>query len=296
VYPSDMPAALHCVSDCPTADSISAYLNQTQMSPVQSPMQLASNYMPTVAGNVVNYTTSNGVLIDANAAAVTMTDANALQMFPQFSQGIRSGHLVADVSSIACDDPVDSYCDYKASNLTDYYVWETGPNSWNQFAAVKDANGNFVQFDAPEQFSYTVPQGARYGAFAGQNIVLEYGGFGELHGIPGHCVSHLTNETVSCDGNHEEIRYVPAFAIPGGATITHNNTNYLVKWLDREIRFARKDAADCAALSVPSANDVTLPTAADLVDPSDSSDAAHYIGTKPAVDAAPRVIQGEVMY
>jgi hypothetical protein len=211
-----------------------------------------------------------------------------------YRNGIRSGRLFTDMAATQCDGDSGNYCDNKVFNLDTYYVWETGPNNWNQFAAVKNAQGEFVQFDAPQQFSYTVPQGARYGEFAGQNIVLEYGGFGNLWGIPGHCVSFLTNEPVSCDTGNA--RYVPAFAIPGGATITRNGHTYLVKWLEREIRFARQDAAQCAALSLPANGDITLPTAADINDPSDSSDSVHYIGTKPDIDAAPRVIQGDVMY
>ena len=296
VYPSAMAAlgSLYCLNDCPTAASIESYLGQTQQAPVQSPMLLANNWMPTAADNVISYNSSNGVLVDAQAAEVVMTDANALQMFPQYNQGIRSGRLVTDLAAVECNEAPGSYCDYKAFDLDEYYVWETGHNAWNQFAAVKDAEGAFVEFDAPWQFSYTVPQGARYGQFAGQNIVLEYGGFGNLWGIPGHCVSHLTNAPVSCDTDNA--RYVPAFAIPGGAQVTRGNTGYLVKWLDREIRFARKDAADCAALSVPGAGDVTLPTVTDFHDPSDSSNADYYIGAKPEIDAAPRVIHGEVKF
>jgi hypothetical protein len=68
---------------------------------------------------------------------------------------------------------------------------------------------------------------------------LQYGGFGELSGIPGHCVSQLTNEAVSCDT--QNARYVPAFIIPAGDQVTNGSTTYLVKWLEREIRFAAKD-------------------------------------------------------
>ena len=93
-------------------------------------------------------------------------------------------------------------------------MWATGPNAWNQFAALKDAGGEFVTFDPPLQLNYTVPTGAAYGAYAGRNIVLQYNGFGDLFGIPGKCVSLVTNEAVSC--NTAEARYVPEFMIPFG--------------------------------------------------------------------------------
>jgi len=67
----------------------------------------------------------------------------------------------------------------------------------------------------------------------------------------------------------------------------------LVKWLEREIRFARKNVSACSNLSLPS--NVTLPTAANLNDPSNPN-SSDYIGVKPTVTAAPRVIQGEVKY
>jgi len=123
---------------------------------------------------------------------------------------------------------------------------------------------------------------------------LQYGGFGNLWGIPGSCVSSLTNQPVSCD--QQTARYVPEFVIPYDAVtgqVSDGTSTYLVKWLDREIRFARKSLSACSGLTLPS--NVTLPTSAVLKDPSDPiSDI--YIGTKPTVTTEPRVIQGEVMY
>jgi hypothetical protein len=95
-------------------------------------------------------------------------------------------------------DP-SSYCESKVNTLEVYYQWETGPGSFNQFAAVKDANGTFVTFDAPLQVTFNVPSTAGYGEFAGQSLVLQYGGFGELFGLPGVCVSRSTNAEVSCE-------------------------------------------------------------------------------------------------
>jgi hypothetical protein len=48
-----------------------------------------------------------------------------------------------------------------------------------------------------------------------------------------------------------------------------------------------------AGLSVPS--NVTLPTTADLRDPSNAASPV-YVGTKPTVTSAPRVIHGDVKY
>src|SRR4029453_17070670 len=94
-----------------------------------------------------------------------------------------------------------------------YYQWETGPQPFNQFAAVKDSSGEFLAFDAPLNVNFQVPnEPAAYGEFAGQTLVLQYGGFGDLWGIPGKCVSRSTNEEVDC--GEQNARYVAAFMIP----------------------------------------------------------------------------------
>lgn len=299
MYPSDMPGTLYCLRDCPTSASLASYFAPNAVG--QSPFTLANNWNDVVPGQQVTYATNatTGVLMDAQSQPVTFTDSNALANHPQYQNGIASGRLftAADLAAVACDDQPSDYCDYKVNSINVYYVWETGSNSWNQFAAVKDTNNQFVKFDAPMQLNYQVPSDSvKYGQYAGASIVLQYGGFGNLGGIPGECVSQLTNAPVSCD--QPNARYVPAFAIPAGSQVTAGSNTYLVKWLDREIRFARKDPSDgvsCAGLTVPANGGISLPTAATLKDPSaPSSDI--YIGTKPTLDAAPRVIQGTVEY
>lgn len=141
-----------------------------------------------------------------------------------------------------------------------------------------------------------MPSGAQYGNYANKSIVLQYGGFGELWGIPGVCVSSLTNEKVSC--NTANSRYVPSFVIPFDEAIGRVNngaTPYLSKWLDREIRFASKNTAVCDAAGVTLGASVTLPDASGLMDPSDSASSI-YIGAKPTVTDAPRVIHFDVKY
>lgn len=300
VYPSDMPAQLLCLRDCPTAALINNYFSPN--SNVQSPFALANNFSATTPGNQIAYTTNanSALLIDAQSQAVTFTDRDALQQGPQFQSGIRSGRLftAADLANLTCDDQSGNYCEYKVNNLDVYYVWETGANSWNQFAAVKDTNNHFLKFDAPLQLNYQVPNDStKYGTYAGKSLVLQYGGFGDLWGVPGQCVSHVTNAPISCD--QADARYVAAFAIRNGEQVSDDHHTYLVKWLEREIRFARKninDGISCAGLTAPSANSVTLPTAALLKDTSDPASGAFYIGTKPVVSSAPRVIHGDVKY
>ena len=296
VYPADMPTTLYCVNNCPTAASMTAYFssNSSQNSPFTA--ATFNNWNPTALANVVTYSTdpSSAVLKDGSNASVTFTDASALQNSGMYQGGIRTGRLFTSLATAECSTGSGTYCDYKVNDADVYYQWETGSNNWNQFAAVKDGSGNFVQFDAPLQLNYTVPNTAKYGQYAGKTIVLQYGGFGDLWGIPGSCVSRLTNQAVSCDT--QDARYVPEFAIPMSDTtgvVTAGSASYLVKWLDREIRFARKSLTDCSSLVAPS--NVTLPTASGLQNPADPAGNI-YIGAKPAVTDAPRVIQGDVKY
>jgi hypothetical protein len=294
VYPDQMPTTLYCLRDCPTAATLTDYFSAESVA--DSPFVPATFNRFGPAGDAVVYgsSASSAVLEDAVGDPVTITDADAQQSRPQYQWGVRTGRLFAQLAAAECPNQPGSYCESQIDALDTYYSWETGSAQWNQFAAVKDASGNYVMFDAPLQLQYQVPDAAGYGDYAGKSIVLQYGGFGDLWGIPGHCVSRLTNATVSCET--QDSRYVPAFVIPFDAAVgraTEGDTTYLVKWLDREIRFAKKLPAVCASLALPS--DVTLPTAAELRNPSDAASDV-YIGTKPTVTDAPRVIQGEVKY
>jgi hypothetical protein len=296
VYPADMPAHLYCVNNCPTVSSMSAYFSSQSDDPQSSPFVSSTfnNWQPSNAP--VAYTTdaATALMMDDQSQAVTLTDRSAAESHPQYGNGLRSGRLFTELAAAECAPNSNTYCDSQVNTLDVYYQWETGPNSYNQFAAVKDSQGNYVSLDAPLQVTFDVPNGAQYGDYAGKSIVLQYGGYGQLWGIPGHCVSHLTNEDVSCD--QEDSRYVPEFVIPYDATtgvVHEGNNTYLVKWLDREIRFAKKDLSECSALTLPA--NTTLPTAADVKNPADPNSDI-YNGTRPVVTDAPRVVHGEVKF
>jgi len=302
VYPADLPSQLYCLQNCPSAASLSAYFSSSGGQGPTSPFVAGTSnrFLPVPASAVIAYTTdaASVTLRDGANAAVTFSDGEALGQHPQYMNGVRTGRLFTQLSDAECSVNSATYCDYKVNDAQVYYQWETGANNWNQFAAVKDSTGTLVTFDAPLQLAYTVPTGAQYGDYAGKSIVLQYGGFGELWGVPGSCVSSVTNAPVNC--NSEGARYVPSFAIPydeikGRVTSTDGQTGYLAKWLDREIRFAQKPLQSCSAAGLALPSNVTLPSQADLKDPTDASSTV-YTGTKPVVTAAPRVIHGDVKY
>jgi hypothetical protein len=300
VYPSQLPQALFCLRDCPTSATLSTYFSTNPVDPNDSPFVPASrnNFMPTQAGSVVEYHTdsSTGLLLDAADQAVTLTDAEAYESHPQYRFGVRSGRLFPTLEDAECVGNPGSYCESRINAADVYFQWETGPGSHNQFAAVKNSSDEFVMFDAPLQVTFDVPSGAAYGDYANQSLVLQYGGFGELFGLPGFCVSRVDNEPVTCE--QESARYVAAFSIPFDQTlgrVTSGSDTYLVKWLEREIRFARKDMAVCQDAGLSLSGGVVLPTSADLKNPADPNSDI-YIGAKPTVDGAPRVIHGDVKF
>lgn len=298
VYPSQYAGIgdLYCIADCPTASGISALLAGSVQTPFGS---TAGNYAATAAGSLVTYTldATSGNLKDGSSSSVVTA---SMSLSGQFQWGIRSGKLFP-TSQAGTVDAADGSTDnsFRVSGvdaLNTYYVWETGPNAWNQLAAIKDAGGSYVMFDPPLQVNFTVPSGAAYGSYAGQTIVLQYNGFGDLFGIPGQCVSQITNDPVSCDAANA--RYVPEFMIPFDQTtgrVTNGVDTYLVKWLDREIRLAKKNVNVCTGAGLTLPVGISLPTSAGLKDPSNASSDI-YIGAKPTVANAPRVIHGEVKY
>jgi hypothetical protein len=315
VYPDDgnLPATLYCVSNCPTATSLQSYFTQTSGNPVTSPYAGGTFQQYQPIATPVSYQLSGNVLVGGDGNPVIYADATAYQQYQQYQNGVMSGHLVANLSDAQCGtDPNTSqpqYCDWKVSSAPVYYQWQTGPNSWNHFSALKDANNNFVRFDAPINVSFVVPAnvsgGMPYGNYAGTTMILQYGGFGNLWGIPGACVSSVTNQPIPCNDPSGTAIYISAFQIPydpsaspqrGVVTRTSGGvtTQYLVKWLNRQILFARKPTTACTNDGLVTSN-AALPDQSGLQDPSSSSSAV-YNGVEPTVTTAPRVIQGQVMY
>ena len=67
-----------------------------------------------------------------------------------------------------------------------------------------------------------MPSGSEYGTWAGKTVQLQFNGFGNLQGIPGYCVNPQDNSEVDCGPN---TRYVPAFSIADGETMTLNHSD-----------------------------------------------------------------------
>ena len=315
VIPGDttVPTTLKCARDCPTHALLSNLTTSTL------PFTTGTRRMGggTLAANVVSYTwdSANYTLSDSTSALTN--DLLSYSSLPvEFKGGIRSGALVdgTDVNWSAgglmdCATGGTTFCDYKSNNLDTYYVWENGTNDYQSATFLKKADNTTVTFTAPQSALFEVPNDAtKYGTFAGAKMNLQFGGFGNLGGIPGKCFSTVTNLAATCSAM---TRYVPAFSIPDNTSdsqlgkllfnINGDSVTKWVKYLDRELRFKQITLTGSLADNGISLGVIgNLPAAlalsgVDADDPSNSAN-SNYAGAVSANDflAAPSVIQGVV--
>jgi hypothetical protein len=279
VNPGDtVPASLACFENCPDAAS----LDNT------NPYKIVSGFqqVPPSGATYPSYTFSsyNMVLLDGVTEVVSAASNAA------FPWGLMTGPLFdpAYIDNVVCDFDPNATCGWRArSNLSEYYTWETGPNSWNKFTALQ-SGGTFVNFDPPLLLEYTHLGGGKY---QGSKFYLEYSGFGNLNGIPGTCVSMDNGAVVDCSqsGPGSPIRWVPEFTVPDGSELIAGGVTYYAKALEKEQRMKKVADGVCAGLDVDTYAALTLPDINEWVDPTTDPGA---IGSEPTVTGAPAVIGG----
>ena len=187
--------------------------------------------------------------------------------------GFRSGPMVLSTTDTSSWGSV-----WDVWNETTYYVWETGPNSWNSFSGVQDATqllaDTYETFDPPLQFLYEHTTLNDYNGDSTNNgqYLLEYYGFGDLGGIP-------------WVGDADD-RWNPQFSIKS-STVVGDGDEYKLKALEGE-----QQMQDAASLSVCTGAGLAIdrPTAATLT----WSDPSVTIGTIPTVTDPPAVVDGEI--
>jgi len=301
VYPDQYAAitgGLKCVIDCPqptAAMATPAFLND------------GSTTFSVATANLVSYTlnANTGDLTNAaSAAAVKNLSSTQQWAFTSNTQG--SGKLI-DATTFNAITPATpgQYTAADLAAINTFYTWQSSSNSWDQLSILKDSAGAVVKFDAPLKVDFVVPANTDtvlkkpYGNYAGTTLSLEFGGFGDLWGIPSSCIDLITN--TACDFTktvQDTFRWKPEFSIPfdgttGVVTFTPAGgtlTTYYVKPLSQEVRLRKVATTVCTAagLTYP-ASTPTLPVASGWTDPA--------LGTIPTVsNTAPRVIQGVVMY
>ncbi len=284
VYPTDtVPSSLVCYENCPDPDALAD-------STATSLTFDDDNWFVDAAPDASNYRQytfdTSAMVLKYGSDAVVMSASNQSQPWGVFS-GMLFEPTSANLNFVACDWDSNKTCNWQAwDRMTVYYTWETGPESWNKFTAIKDSSDQFAKFDPPMKLAYTHSQtntSAYDYKYNGSKFILEYGGFGNLHGIPGRCIDTDTGETASCE---ENVRWIPEFSIRPGVTVTDAadaTTEYVVKPLHGEQRMTNVALSNCGTLTLTSYD---LPTISDWEDPD--------IGTKPEVTDAPAVIAGVV--
>lgn len=244
VLPADViPSTLACYENCPTAGA-----NGMDGSSQQT-MTYPSNFDPAIDSHH-DYTFIDMLLNDSGTGHDVVLNTTP----PGQPWGFNSGPLFElsqqNQEKLACDWDSSKTCGWKARNaLDEFFTWETGPNSWNKFTAVKDANGGIVAFDPPWQVAFTYPSAGSNGVnsaeidskYSGSKFFLQYNGFGNLHGIPGKCVNPADPSQVLNDCSQPGLRWVPEFTIPSGSVVTANASEYLVKPLDMEQRMSKAE-------------------------------------------------------
>lgn len=162
------------------------------------------------------------------------------------------------------------------------YRWETGHNSWNKnFAVRPQGTTAFVQFDKPIQvkLAFDASKDANAGgAFAGtayynRSFVLEYGGNGDLWGIPWL--------------ESQNSRWSPAFTLKDASLLGGAN-EYVVKAVEKEQQMRTVAANNCSSLSIPDETALPVPTTDEI------GTVTITMADKPVVTDPPAVIEGEV--
>ena len=233
-----------------------------------------------IEDDVVTYTKSGSALNDNTGSPLKLgVDLSSLGSYPsdliygarynrvegweeQTAWGVSSGTLVdtTNLARLECEKKEDgsyleSHPEYTAANgkinKTRYCTnkfWDASVTTTyslridtNPQYDLVDSSNNVVVFDPPKALYYEVPNDASYGDDAGKKLRLEYHGFGELYGIPGHVVditkgSDDPNRIIGeyYDGQwNDNYRYVNRIRIPDGSTLTDNTTgtSYKVKAL-----------------------------------------------------------------
>jgi hypothetical protein len=286
VDPSAPDLALHCLGMCPKTGT-SLVSGGTLAA---APFQDSGSWGP--SSNQYSYTWQAGMLSDGGGNA-DASGADKTSM-GSYTWGLTSGSMVSetDLPSVRCDQNGQAnsagayYCQHLIDQASVIYQWETGPNQWNRyFGAVG------VTIDPPKALSFMAQanpaniSAADVSKFDGNTVQLQYNGFGQLQGIPGSCVDPVTNLPANCG---QDTRWVPAFDIRDGATVSDGSSSFFVKYLQRELRLHKTSCA--AAPSLASALSLTLPDASAYdVNPMTT------IGAEPTpASSKPKVIDGIV--
>jgi hypothetical protein len=213
--------------------------------------------------------------------------------------GVRSGPLFdntsANFQAIASSDNATVEPWRVREQMSTFYVWETGPKSWNKLEVLVASDNSSVKFDPPMNVKYTHSGTSSNSgkSYDNSSFYLEYGGFGNLWGLPSFCISRKNGDKVSC-ANDDSTRYVEDILVPAYADVTQTkdgSTNYIVKPLEIEQTMKK---ASSASVCTDAGTDAGL-AFGDISLPDESGYTAPDMTAMPVVVGPPTVVGGVKM-
>lgn len=166
-----------------------------------------------------------------------------LQASNYWQWGLHSGPMVTSTQATAASVTTAQtlYAAIEAGTVTEFYVWETGLEAWQQQIRLVDGSSNVVAFDKPITMKYTHATANDRNDDTSQDgavFLLEYGGKGQLWGLP-----FVQNGD----------RWNPVISLKDG-TILGSSDQYIVKARDVEqsMNAAAAGSCDDLPLTAPS--------------------------------------------
>ncbi len=277
LFDSATSVTLKCFERCLDVGVTTNDLDQEQNAFVGDSYDTAQDYSFALADLTLRIATDSVGF----ASNVTEQDLQGAQFW---NWGMHSGPMVKDGAATSISDFHTKLGD---GTITEFYVWETGPFDWMQGIRLVNASDEVVTFDAPIAFKYThATANDRNGDSAadGQTFLLEYGGYGNLWGLP-------------WVEDQESGHYYPLIRGIADAVEMGPNDIYIVKALDIEQKMSSASSAHApdSAEALAFCSDIALGTPSQAV-PSDITLDVFNIGTMPDVtDQAPSVVDGELV-
>ena len=292
VFPGDSaPSKLACYDRCPNPATLAsgsedtAYLrfNGTDNASAVNPYYYSFD------------NTTNGMVLkfdnNSTSTSVLLSSANS-----NLSYGVQSGILfdntTANYNSLRCSWDNNSICPWNARQaMSTFYTWQTGPEAWDKLTVLVASDNSSVKFDPPMVVKYTHGDNKSNSGknYDNATFYLEYGGHGDLWGIPSFCVSAKTGDKVSC-ANDGSTRWVPEFIIKKASLVTQakdGSTQYLVKPLQVEQTMKKTSSASVCTDAGLSFGTISLPDSEPYSDPD--------IGERPTVEGPPAIVAGAKM-
>ena len=297
VFPGDsVPTNLACYRDCLDPSNLASGTEDrgSMFKAYKSGWFCSQNIDNASAPTPHMYTfdnTTNGMVLKDNGTSVILSTTNN-----NVPYGTRTGPLfdntTANFNLLKCSWDATKLCPYKVrEKMSTFYQWETGPQSWNKLEVLVADDNSSVRFDPPMSVKYTHSGSSSNSgkSYDNASFYLEYGGFGNLWGLPSFCINRKDGQKVSC-ANDDSTRYIEDIIISAYDNVTQTadgSTQYIVKPLEIEQTMKKASSASVCTDAGLSFGDISLPD--------DSGYTAPDMDARPTVEGPPAIVAGSKM-